>query len=319
MPNRHLTSGEGTMASRYSSSIILILLSILMLLTGIGYVPSFPVVPAAHASPAGNPAILGMWNNTRKSNADFDTAVPAGKTFVIDVNVTGAPGLIQAVIGLNWTGSASPGLAVSRVSWDSTNGLTGGIFDCASRGCGDTALQTINGTTFISYQLPDNAQTPPRATVTGQIMSVQFRVLTTGSYTIHLNTCAKGTSCQSSGGPLGSDSHGGTGSILYASSPIAYQTIDGYFSNVASSDNFSVSSNQHVVAVLRTVSGTNLTLPIATISVALVAGPAHLTTLTVLGLPRGATSVQSAASCTPSPSPCTITLQIQVTGGLASA
>src|SRR5881296_3109971 len=245
--------------SRLVSAVILMTLSLLAIIGNIGYLPNvLPSVPQAKAVAPGNPALVGLWNNTVKSNAYINTNVPQNQVLVIDVNVTNAGPLNEAHIGLNWTGTSSPGLQVTKVSWDATNGLTGGIFDCISVGCTDTRLPgSQESTTFLQENLQDDHLTT--TTGTGIIMRIRFQVLATGSYTLHLN--------------VANDPHGGSGSILLTSGgPVAYQTIDGYFSDVSTPDNYSVSTSQKTVSVLRTVTGTNLTLPIATITFTLISG-----------------------------------------------
>src|SRR5712692_313330 len=101
---------------RFPSSILLIALALLGLLTTVELVPNVPLIPAAHASipttcgtfSTGNCSVIGMFSESKKSNAVFDPAIGVGSTFAMDVNNTndipaGSMPVTQAQIGINWT------------------------------------------------------------------------------------------------------------------------------------------------------------------------------------------------------------------------
>jgi len=72
------------------NSVMLITLSLLgTTLMLAGYIPNIPpLVPEVRAAPPNNPATLGLFSESKRSNAVVDTTIGSGGTFTIDVNVT---------------------------------------------------------------------------------------------------------------------------------------------------------------------------------------------------------------------------------------
>jgi hypothetical protein len=176
-----------------------------------------------------------------------------------------------------------------------------GLFDGVSTSHSITTIN--NGAGFIDYSITDIDAANPTVSGTGVIMRITFTVGSVSSSKIHLS--------QTSG--------------LSNPAPLVYQAIDGYFSNSGTDYSYSVGNNQPLVTVVRLVSGTNDTLPIATVNVIWAVGTAHTVITTILGLPSNTvavlnSTVQNSISCSlDSTHPCHFTLQLRVNGGSASA
>src|SRR2546428_3939328 len=68
-----------------------LMIGVMVSLILILFVPSIPLpsIPSASATQGGAPAILGFFNEQRKTNAVIDSTLGTGTDLVMDLNVTG--------------------------------------------------------------------------------------------------------------------------------------------------------------------------------------------------------------------------------------
>jgi len=164
-------------------------------------------------------------------------------------------------------------------------------------------VHTINNSAgFIDYAIVDGDTGNPTVSGVGVILRITFNVVSaSGSSTIRINL----------------------GSSLSNPGAVSYQPIDGYFSN-APAYNYMATINQPTVTVVRLVSGTNDTLPAATVNLNWIVGTTRTVTVKVLGLPTNTVSVlnstaQNSITCTvdSTHTPCHFTLTLRANGGPA--
>ncbi len=247
--------------------------------------PFIPRIPAAHAAPPNNPALLGLFNEARKTNAVIDPSIVVSSLFAMDFNVSDA-GIIKAFdVSVNFTSAVTVvGSAINGAGCPKAQGC---LFD----GISTSKLANTTTTTYVRLAFLDSDTGTPTVPGTGILFRITFKTAASrGSSVLHIHSST----------------------IIQNPASIPYQPVDGYFDNNSTPVfNYPLSVSPTTATVIRKVSGTNST-PSVTVTLGAVSGIARAVNLNALGLPAFSTFTFGTPSCTP---PCTSTLTITINGG----
>src|SRR2546422_5816725 len=166
---------------RVNSTLLITLTLLGTVLAMVGTLPNIPIVPKAHAAPPNNPAILGLFSESKKSNVVVDATIRSPQTFRLDVNITDA-GLIKGFdINITWT----PSVLSVRNSTFSGAGCP------LAQGCVFAGVPTFESNTtdnvhgFLSLAIVDTSAGTPFVNGNGILFRIGFNALSaTGAATI---------------------------------------------------------------------------------------------------------------------------------------
>src|SRR3989441_11354083 len=90
------------------------MIGLMISLVIVWFIPSMPVIPSVNAlPPAGTRAIVGLFNEARKTNALITSSIGPSTTFVMDINIT-AGGSASAINGIDFNVTYEIGRASCR-------------------------------------------------------------------------------------------------------------------------------------------------------------------------------------------------------------
>ena len=263
------------------------MIGLMISLVIVWFIPSMPVIPSVNAlPPAGTRAIVGLFNEARKTNALITSSIGPSTTFVMDINIT-AGGSASAINGIDFNityavsaltvvGSAviGPGCPSTQCMFTTFSPLANVTNNVGTNGIGSMHLAGIvNGAPF-------------------QGDGVMFRITlrttaTTGATVIHINK----------------------NSAVLNPSQIQYFPIDGYLDNKAApTADYRIGLNMTARSLNRPISG-SVARPV-TATLTTLAGTVPSTRVQTLALPLNIASPD--VSCTPT---CTSTVTITANGG----
>jgi len=274
------------------NSVILIALTLLgTTLILAGYIPTIPpikpvtpIAPDVYAAPPFNSATVGIFSESKRSNAVIDPTILGGQTFTVDVNVTDAAQIKTFDVNLTFT-SAS-------IVYSSSS-LVGGIFSSASLGFNQTA--TCKTGTFCQatgnpnwYRL--SALLSGTVNGNGVIFRVTFITVASGvASVIHFDSTTK---------------------LILGGTRVSENFVDGYFDSRSSPSNFGISQSPASVTAVRPVSGPSS----AGGATVMISSPANVGPITYSPLSLPLYTVYSNGT-NPCSAACTSTLTIWVNGG----
>jgi hypothetical protein len=280
--------------------ILLMTIGIVLSLNGILPAGISPTIPQAHATPPNNPAVLGLFSESAKSNA-LVTSLGSGAAFRMDVNVTDAGQIKGYDINITFTGTAihflnstftsskCPGCLFQSIS---TTLLTNATAVCKLNGPPCTATGNAN-----AYRLSilDSDLNTPFVSGTG----VLFRI----TWTTTSNSIV-------------SSIHIDSKSIIENPSSVPYNAVDGYVDSRNSPINWLMSESPTTVTIVRPVLGSATQTGTTSVSIASVVGTPGTITFKALSLPINTQQSFSSPTCTAA---CSSTLTITIHGGAKGA
>src|SRR2546425_2660129 len=256
-----------------------------------GFVPSLPLVPSAHAAPPNNPAVLGLFNELRKTNTIIDPTILSGQTFVMDLNVTDG-GLLKAFdISINFSSTA---ITVAAVSW-------------ASPGCPKAQGCLLDGLSLIvNFNATTSGGSGYRIAIVDFDTATPFFVGQGILFRLTFKTTATN---------IASVIHIHRTSILQNPANVAYSPIDGYVDTKSvPTANYNIAVSSTTTILGRPVSRfqTNTTSPALSVPLTAFVGTPGTITLKALSLPLNTIAQFTPPTCA---SACTSSLTITIHGG----